>query len=122
MAEQLLRALRTLVRRPVYSSGVIAALALALTLVVTMLTIADRVIWRPLPLTDSERLFTVFEGGSLGARRLPSYPTVRDWSSQATGFDGFAFVRGESDQLRGSEAIERVVVAIGSPGFARVIG
>ena len=66
MPDELYRALRTLVRRPIYSIGVIATLALALTSVVTMLTIADRVIWRPLPMTGSERLFTVFESDSLG--------------------------------------------------------
>ena len=122
MPDELYRALRTLVRRPIYSIGVIATLALALTSVVTMLTIADRVIWRPLPMTGSERLFTVFESDSLGALRLPSFPTVRDWIADAQGFDGLAFVRGQSDQLRGNERTERVVVAMGSPGFASVLG
>src|SRR5262245_29514178 len=122
MPDELARAFRSLVRRPLYSGGVIVTLALALISVVTMLTVADRVIWRPLPMTGSERLFTVLEADSLGAQRLPSYPTVRDWIASAKGFDGLTFVRGETGELRGTEHTERVIIAFGSPGFGHVIG
>jgi hypothetical protein len=82
-----------------------------------MLTIVDAHL-RPFANDRSERC-SRFEGDSLGGARLPSYPTVRDWSDTSEDSMDWLLSR-EETSFRGTKAPNVVLWPTGRPVvFAR---
>lgn len=81
-------------RRAGFSLAVIFTLALGIGANTAVFSLVHAVVLSPLPYARSDGLFMVFERHGSGRRRLPSYPTFRDWSERADVFEGLAFVRG----------------------------
>lgn len=70
--------MRTLRRYPLYAFTVVATLALCLTATLTIYSVVDAVLIRPLPFSDADRLVTVFNsypgaGYPRGGASLPNY-------------------------------------------------
>lgn len=95
VGRDLVHALRVAAKRPGFSLAVVLTLALGIGANTAVFSFINTVILRPLPYTDPDRLYTLFEQDSLGAsRQLVSYPTFLDWHEQSDVFDGFAYIRG----------------------------
>ncbi|MBC7897927.1 MAG: ABC transporter permease, partial [Cytophagaceae bacterium] len=119
---ELTYAWRALLRTPMFTTGVVVTLSLALAASIAAITIVDRVLLRPLPLRDADAIVSLMESDGKTGRRLPSYPTFRDWQARVRGMLGVGFTRGETVSLGEQGKRERAVLALVSPGFLSVVG
>ncbi len=86
---------RALRRSPGFAGLAVVVLALAIGASSAAVSVADAVLFDPLPYGDADRLYSVYERNPDGAIRQPSAPTVRDWSESRATFDGLSWVRGD---------------------------
>ena len=125
-ARDFLYAIRTLRRAPAFSAAAVITLALGIGTSTAVFSVADAVLVHGLPYRDSGRLMAVYEHDSAGHFRVPSFPTVQDWSAQgATGtgaIDGLAFVRGNGFSLPGVDGPEQHAAAYVTEGFFDLMG
>jgi putative ABC transport system permease protein len=115
-------AIRALGRSPGFAITVVLTLALGLAATTTMFELVDHVLFRPLPYRDADRLVTLFQAGTSGARRLVSYPTLQDWARDDPQFAEMAWMRGTMHTLTAPAGPERVLAAYVSPGFFHLMG
>lgn len=54
-------ALRALVRRPAFTLGVLALLAVGIAVNTALFSLVDTVVWKPLPYPDPDRLVALYE-------------------------------------------------------------
>ena len=100
--------LRTLGKSPGFAVIVIATLALGIGVNTAMFSVANGVLWSSLPYAQPSRLVTVseVEPGNREADWGATYPTFRDWQSQASSLESLAAVSSASRILReGSEPV-----------------
>ncbi|HSU92543.1 MAG TPA: ABC transporter permease, partial [Gemmatimonadaceae bacterium] len=100
-----------------YSLILILTLALGIGTTVTIFSILDHVLVRPLAYPHAEQLVTLYQHGAEGNQRLVSYPTFLDWSRAKAGFSGIAYVRGDRLTLLTPSGTEAVGTAFVSRGF-----
>ena len=86
-------ATRTLIRVPGFTIAAVVSLALGIGASTAIFSLADQVMFRPLPVKDADRLVQlVWRGGALssqwGAGSPLSYPMCRDVATQHRFFDG----------------------------------
>lgn len=92
--------LRALRRDRMFTFAVIAMLALAIGLNVTVFTVMDTILFRGYPLVKrNDRLVYLQERGPSGACCI-SYPDFQDWRAQAHAFEGLAIVSGKAITFR----------------------
>ncbi|HEU4990248.1 MAG TPA: ABC transporter permease [Gemmatimonadaceae bacterium] len=120
-------ALRTLRRAPAFAAVAVLTLALGIGGTAAAFSIIDPVLLRGLPYQAPGRLRTIYERRADGSMRLPSYPTYRDWKTQA-GAPGspiadVAFVRGDAVRIpdRDGEP-QRLIAGYVSQGFFGFMG
>jgi putative ABC transport system permease protein len=94
---------RRVVRAKIFSLAVVLTLAIALVEVIVVATAVDRVLLRPLPFANSDRVMLLFEHGKGDACRLPSYETFRDWQAQSKTLAQVAFVRLRRSRMHTSD-------------------
>ena len=104
-----------------YSLTVIATLALGIGATVTIFSVLDHVLMRPLQYPHADQLVALYEHGAEGNQRLVSYPTLLDWSHGGAGFSGMAYVRGDGVSLAMPDGPETVVAAFVSQGFFKLM-
>jgi predicted permease len=92
MLQDLRFALRSLRLRPGFSLLAILTIALGIGINVGMFTIADGVLWKPLPYADSGRLVKFTEMSGSGALNC-SYPNAEDWKRRSGSFEDIALER-----------------------------
>lgn len=97
-ARDLRYSLRLLRRSPIFT--VVAALSLALGIGANaaVFSLADAVIFRKLPVHDSDRLFQVRSVHERGVRLVHSYPLYRDIRDRNQAFASTAAARGIRDR------------------------
>ena len=78
-----------------FALAAIATLALGIGANVTLFSLADSVMFRPVPLRDPDRLVIAGEGLT-EARAEVSYLNFKDWQTRSRAFDGLAAM-GSSD-------------------------
>jgi putative ABC transport system permease protein len=100
-----------------YSMTVILTLALGIGATVTIFSVLDHVLLRPLSYPNADRLVALFQHGTEGNQRLVSYPTLLDWSHADAGFSAMAYVRGDGQSLATPNGPETVGTAFVSRGF-----
>jgi putative ABC transport system permease protein len=100
-----------------YSLTVALTLALGIGATVTVFSVLDHVLMRPLVYSDAGRLVALYQRGTEGNQRLVSYPTLLDWAHSDAGFNAMAFVRGEGLALVTPNGPKTVGTAFVSPGF-----
>src|SRR5262245_31155919 len=100
-------ALRTLRKSPGFAVIVVATLALGIGVNTAMFSIANGVLWSSLPYAQSDRLVAVaeVEPGDRGAVWGATYPTFRDWQTQAGSLESMAAVAGANRVLREGEPV-----------------
>lgn len=113
---------RGLWRAPAFALGVVLTLGLALGAGIAVLTLVDRVMLRPLPVREADRLMVLMEDDGRGNQRLVSFPTFEDWSRLSRSFAGMVFVRGGTAGLGPRGARESVLLATASAGYASTLG
>jgi hypothetical protein len=116
---------RTVSRNRGFLVLAVMTLALGIAASAALFSVADSVLWRPLPFADPERLVWIsehnlhHEGGGEGVAAA----NFRDWQERARSFErlaAFAWPRGES--LTGSGFAERIRVSAISDGYFETLG
>lgn len=105
-----------------FSLAVICTLALGIGVTVTIFSVIDHVLLRPLLYPNSDRLVALYQRGTEGNERIVSYPTFLDWQRSGAGFEGMAFVRGERLTLGSDIGPKSVGTAFVSRGFFTLMG
>ncbi|MEM7417873.1 MAG: ABC transporter permease [Gemmatimonadota bacterium] len=108
------QAVRSVVRAPMVSAGVVGLLGLGIGATVTVLSVVDEVLIRALPYPESDRLVMVDEGAH-------SWPDYLDWRETVAAFDAVVAGSGFSFTLTG-EVREHVEGARVSAGFYDLVG
>ena len=119
-------AVRSLRRSPAFTLTAITVAALGIGATTAAFTLADHVLFRPLPYADSERLVKIWEDDSTRgyARLEPSPANFRDWQRRARSFEGMAawstlsanlVESGTPARLEGGQCDRRPAAAPGRP-------
>ena len=117
-------ALRSIRRNPAVSALIICALALGIGVNTAIFTLVDRVLFRPLPVTDPDGLMRVFGtpiGG--GGRFGTSYPVYLSYRDQADSFSSLAAYAIRPVHLAAADQLpERLTGAIVSGNYFETLG
>jgi putative ABC transport system permease protein len=126
LAGDLRYAWRGLRRQPGFAISSVLTLALAIGANTALYSVADRVLLRPLPYADPDRLVTVWDTRPADGRdhEHPSPGNFLDWSTQCASFEGMAaWMDGSGAATLRSEGDARVVETVKvTPSFFRVLG
>src|SRR5437870_3853575 len=107
---------RTLARSPGFALSASGILALGIAASTTTFSLANAVLFRPLPFPDPEQLVSVFEWTPKGNREGVSPATFLDWRAQNRCFINLATSRGLDINLTGSGEPEQLGGASVSEG------
>jgi putative ABC transport system permease protein len=118
---QLRMAFRTARKSVGYSLTVVLTLALGIGATVTIFSVLDHVLMRPLQYPHADQLVALYEHGAEGNQRLVSYPTLLDWSQSSAGFSAMSYVRGDNVSLALPDGPEAVGCAYVSQGFFKMM-
>jgi putative ABC transport system permease protein len=122
LVQDLRYALRTLRRRPTFST--IAALTLALGMGATagIFGVIDTLLFRPLRYPTPEQLVVVSATRGGSNREAPAYPDFVDWREQARSFQSLAVARSQSVNLTGRDTPERLSGSFVSASLFPLLG
>lgn len=121
-SDGLLRTVRGLLRAPAFSVGVVVTLGTALGAALSAFTLVDRVMLRPLPVREPDRIVVVSEDDGRGNQRLASFPTFEDWRQTSQSFSGLVFARGGPVTLGTRGERERLIMGLVTAGVAPTLG
>ncbi len=115
---------RLLFKNPGFASIAIIALALGIGANTAIFSIVDRVLIRPLPYADSDRLVMVWEDASFISfpRNTPAVANYLDWKKQNQVFADMAATRGRVASLTGDGSPEMLIGRGVTANFFDVIG
>jgi len=124
MLQDIRYAFRVLRRSPGFTTLAVVTLALGIGATVTMFSVADAVLIRPVAYRDPDRLVQIW--GQNLARNIPfhsvSYPDVAIWKQEARSFESLAATVGSSASLAGRGDPEMVRVMRANAGFLPMLG
>jgi putative ABC transport system permease protein len=102
---------RLLLKNPGFAAIAILALALGIGANTAIFSLVDRILVRPLPFSDPERLVMVWEDASHISfpRNTPAVANFVDWKKQNQVFTDMAATRGRAASLTGDGAPEAVI-------------
>jgi predicted permease len=106
-------AIRSLVRRPLFTGVILLTLALGIGCTVAIFSVANAVMFRSLPFRDPERLAFVWTRlpATNVARSLVSGPDFQDYQNETTSFEGLAGAAAVPGTLTGDGPPERITNA-----------
>ncbi|HJQ19555.1 MAG TPA: ABC transporter permease [Gemmatimonadaceae bacterium] len=124
LAQDVRYALRSLRRSPGFVALAVITLALGIGSSTAVFSVVDSVVLRGLPYRDANQLVAIYEVSEDGRIRVPSYPTFRDWKTQAASFsnavESMTYLRGDGVKI--DDNPDRQIVAYVSRGFFDVVG
>jgi hypothetical protein len=121
MLQDLRFAFRSLRKRPGFALLAVLTIALGIGVNVSMFTIADGVLWKPLPYSESERLVKFSEMSGSGLLNC-SYPNAEDWKGRSTAFEDIALERPfPLVALRLTGSVENVNAGFAHPNLFSVL-
>ena len=97
---------RALLGAPGFAITVIATLVLGIGAAVTIFSVVDHVLVRPLAYPNADRIVTLYQLGKSGNIRLVSNPTLQDWARADVGLSGVAWIRGDGLTLERPDECE----------------
>ncbi len=106
-------AIRSFARRPMFTGVILLTLALGIGSTVAIFSVANAVLFRPLPFADPDQLAFVWTRlpATNVLRSLVSGPDFKDYQDQTTQFAGFAGAVALSGTLTGEGPAERITNA-----------
>lgn len=113
---------RILRRSPTFTAVAVLTLALGIGVNTAIFSVANAVLWTPLPYSDPDRLVYLNERGKQADNISVSFPDYFDWKAQSQAFDGMALMHRRAFIMAGGEQPERVVGAEASWDFFPVLG
>jgi len=115
---------RSLLRRPGYAMAVVATLGFGTAITTTIFTVADTVLFRPLPYPNGDRLVTVMEASpeAPGQPSLVAPVRLQDWQRLTTAFDAISGSYAENVTDTSPQHPERLSGRRVTPGFFEVFG
>src|SRR5882724_3870651 len=114
LTQDLRYAVRQLGRSPGFSTTIIATLALGLAATTAMYTVVDRVLLRPLPYENPDRLLDIKESGRKGIVDTgAAYLDIKQWQERSRTIERLAFYNSNSHfghlaYLEGTSSIAQV--------------
>jgi putative ABC transport system permease protein len=117
-------AIRSALRRPLFTGVILLTLALGIGCTVAIFSVANAVMFRPLPFRDPERLAFVWTRlpATNVARSLVSGPDFQDFQNETTSFDGLAGAAALPGTLTGDGPPERITNAYVTWNFFELLG
>ena len=128
LIQDLRYARRSLLRTPAFALTAIAVTALGIGANTAVFSIADRVLLRPLPFRDPDRLVRIWENAPSSPQLEPAPANYRDWRTMATSFESmgahimlsFNMIRPEPERVAGSGLTSHVLPLLGvQPALGR---
>ena len=106
-------AIRSFARRPLFTGVIVLTLALGIGSNVAIFSVANAVLFRPLPFADPEELAFVWNRlpATNVARSLVSGPDFKDYQTETTQFEGFAGAVAITGTLTGDGPPEQITNA-----------
>lgn len=89
------RALRRLLKSPAFTTAAVLTLSVGIGATTTMFSVANALLFRPLPFPDSSQLVLVRERQPGSAETPVAYPNFLDLKAAQTSFSAFALIRAE---------------------------
>ena len=115
-------AVRTLLKAPAVTTAVVTTMALGIGGAVSMFTIVDSILLRPLPFPESDRVVMLCETNPrVSDRCIASPANVADWARASRLLESAGVARGESFIARNEDGASGVAGGIATPGFFRVL-
>ena len=122
LAHDLRFALRSLRRRPAFTLVAVLTLALGIGANTAVFSVVNAVLIRPLPYPDPDRLAVLWgTQGTQGGQGVV-YADYLDWRARNHTFADLGAFRGQSVNLTGGDAPDRLIGSFVSASFLRVIG
>jgi putative ABC transport system permease protein len=115
-------ALRTLRRRPAFTTVSAITLALGIGATAAIFGVVDALLFRPLRFPSSEQIVVVSMTRGTSLDEPAAYPDFLDWREQARAFQSLAVLRNQSVNLTGRDAPERLSGAFVSASFFTLLG
>jgi putative ABC transport system permease protein len=122
MYNDLRYAFRQLVKNPGFTAVAVLTLALGIGASTSIFSVADAVLLRPLPYSNSQQIVRVWEQASDGHRMNLADPNFDDFLRQNKTFADLAVYGYGLSSVSGGSEPARVSVAVVSGGFFRVLG
>src|ERR1041385_6158753 len=113
-------AIRTLVKKPLFTIVAIATLALSIGANTAIFSVVNAVLLRALPYHNADRLVVLSTNSGGGNIDGLSVPEAEDYRAQMSSLEDLAFFQSQSVNLTGTERPDRVRGAFVSANYFRV--
>jgi predicted permease len=116
--------LRAMVRRPGFTALAVLTIAVGIGATAAIFSVADRVLFKPLPFPDADRLVAVWEvRPAFNRPRVEAAPlNYVDWAREAESFEALAAYFFDAVNLTGRGTPERLPFAGVTPNFMSMLG
>jgi predicted permease len=115
---------RAMVRRPGFTCLAVSTIALGIGATTAIFSVADSVLFKPLPFLDADRLVSVWEARpALKRPRMEAAPlNYVDWQRESKSFEALAAYFQDSINLTASGTPERLPITGVTPNFMSLLG
>jgi putative ABC transport system permease protein len=113
---------RTLLRRPGFAAVAILTLALGIGATTAIYSVVDAVLLRPLPWPSGDRLVFISETRDGVNQGGVSYIDYLDWRANSRTLEEMSIIRGQSVNLTGGDAPDRVIGTFTNASTFRLLG
>jgi putative ABC transport system permease protein len=124
MRQDLIYAVRSLYKRPLFTIAAVITLALGIGANSAMFSVVHAVLLRPLPYPSPERLMTLWSYNPRQGfdKDVSAYPNFDDWRGQSTSFDGMSAYYGADFTLTEAGDPAQIRGVRVTPGFFEILG
>ena len=115
---------RAMVRRPGFTCVAVSTIALGIGATTAIFSLADNVLFKPLPFPNADRLVSVWEARpALKRPRMEAAPlNYVDWQRESKAFESLAAYFFDATTLTASGTPERLPIAGVTPNFMSMLG
>jgi putative ABC transport system permease protein len=124
LKHDLIYAVRGLIKRPLFATAALVALALGIGANSAIFSVVNGVLLRPLPYPSPDRLMMLWTYNPRQGfdKDVSTYPNFEDWRRQSTSFDGLSAYIGSDFTLTEAGEPAQIRGATVTPGFFETLG